>query len=159
MCRGSVEGLAFISNWDNYSNNVTLFILMGRPFGKYWSMPHIFFHPHCKILQFSHRKIFEGNQTIFFGNGIVTIEMFEKKMFQIICHMMGCATTHKANMGRGVGVAFVVHRSFALLAWPVVTPYQVTPRFSEDPKQSFGVLISKKNLLSFDFFIYTVWFC
>ena len=38
----------------------------------------------------SHRKIFGGNQTIFFGYGIVTIEMFEKKMFEIMCHMMGC---------------------------------------------------------------------
>ena len=38
----------------------------------------------------THRKIFGGNQTIFFGYGIVTIEMFEKKMFQIMCHMMGC---------------------------------------------------------------------
>ena len=35
-------------------------------------------------------KIFGGNQTNFFGYGIVTIEMFEKKMFQIMCHMMGC---------------------------------------------------------------------
>ena len=63
----------------------------------------------------AHRKILGGNQTIFFGNGIVPIEMFEKNMFQI-CHMMG-VTTHKATMGREVGVAFVVlnYRSFALL--------------------------------------------
>ena len=32
----------------------------------------------------THRKIFGGNQTIFFGYGIVTIEMFERKMFQIM---------------------------------------------------------------------------
>ena len=38
----------------------------------------------------AHRKIFGGNQTNFFGYDIVTIEMFEKKMFQIMCHMMGC---------------------------------------------------------------------
>ena len=38
----------------------------------------------------SHRKIFGGSQTNFFGYGIVTIKMFEKKMFQIMCHMMGC---------------------------------------------------------------------
>ena len=38
----------------------------------------------------SHCKIFGGYQTNFFGYGIVTIEMFEKKMFQIMCHMMGC---------------------------------------------------------------------
>jgi len=36
------------------------------------------------------RKIFGRNQTNFFGHSIVTIEMFEKKMFQIMCHMMGC---------------------------------------------------------------------
>ena len=38
----------------------------------------------------THRNIFWGYQTNFFGYGIVTIEMFEKKMFQIMCHMMGC---------------------------------------------------------------------
>ena len=38
----------------------------------------------------TYRKFFWGNQTHFFGYGVVTIEMFEKKMFQIMCHMMGC---------------------------------------------------------------------
>ena len=37
----------------------------------------------------AHRKILGGNQTNFFGNGIVPIEMFEKNMFQI-CRMMRC---------------------------------------------------------------------
>ena len=32
----------------------------------------------------SHRKVLGRNQTKFFGYGIVTIEMFEKKMFLII---------------------------------------------------------------------------
>ena len=27
---------------------------------------------------------------IFFGNGILFIEMFVNKMFQIMCHMMAC---------------------------------------------------------------------
>ena len=38
----------------------------------------------------SESKILGGNQTKFFGYGIVNIEMFEKKIFQIMCHMMGC---------------------------------------------------------------------
>ena len=38
----------------------------------------------------SHRKILGGKSNNFFGYGIVTIEMFEKKMFQNMCHMMGC---------------------------------------------------------------------
>ena len=38
-----------------------------------------------------HTERFLGEMKQFsFGYGIVTIEMFEKKMFQIMCHMMGC---------------------------------------------------------------------
>ena len=48
------------------------------------------FYVTLPLLGPAHCKIFLGNQTIFFGDGIVTIEMFEKKMFQIMCHMMGC---------------------------------------------------------------------
>ena len=33
---------------------------------------------------------FWGKSDTFFGSGTVTIKMFEKKMFQIMCHMMGC---------------------------------------------------------------------
>ena len=42
-----------------------------------------------------------------FGYGIVTNEMFEKKMFQITCHMMGCNDS-SVIVGRGVGEAFVL---------------------------------------------------
>ena len=45
-----------------------------------------------RALRWAHRNIFLGNQSIFFGNGIVTIEMFEKMIFQIMCHMMSVTT-------------------------------------------------------------------
>ena len=50
-----------------------------------------------------------------------------------------------------------LHRRPAQLAWwDVMTPHQVTLRFSsaEDPKQSFSVLIAK--IICYDFLIYTV---
>ena len=63
----------------------------------------------------AHRKIFGRNQTKFFGYGIVTIELFEKKMFQIICHMMGCNDSSGKHRQRG-GTAS---------AWPLPTPLPV----------------------------------
>ena len=51
----------------------------------------------------SHGKILGGNQTILFGYGIMTIEMFEKKMFQIMCRMMGCNDSSGCRRQRGGG--------------------------------------------------------
>ena len=39
-------------------------------------------------LYIEHTIRFLGEIEQFFGYGIVTIEMFEKKMFQIMCHMI-----------------------------------------------------------------------
>jgi len=82
----------------------TLFILMGEPFGKYWSMPHIFFHPHCKILQFSHRKIFEGNQIIFLEMALWwPLKCLRKRCFRLCATWWGVQPLIRQTWAEGWG--------------------------------------------------------
>ena len=56
----------------------------------------------CSVIVWG-KSTFLGEIKHFFGYGIVTIEMFEKKMFQIMCHIMGCNHSSGKHGHRGGG--------------------------------------------------------